>query len=82
MGTTYEEKGIQQGIQKGMPIGIQQGARHLLIQQLTKKFGPISEEIENKIKAITDLDELDKLGIALLDVRSLEEFVAELDKIN
>jgi len=27
------------------------------------------------------LDELDKLGIALLDVKSLEEFVAKLDKI-
>ncbi len=73
MVTIYEEKGIQKGIQ--------QGAVHLLIQQIIQKFGPISEEIEKKIKSINKLDELDELGIALLDIKSLEEFVAKLDKI-
>lgn len=69
MVTIYEEKGVQKG------------AVHLLIQQIIQKFGPISEEIEKKIKSINDLNELDKLGIALLDVKSLEVFVAKLDKI-
>ena len=73
MVTIYEEEGIQKGIQ--------QGAVHLLIQQIIQKFGPVSEEIEKKIKSINKLDELDKLGIALLEVKSLEEFIAKLDKI-
>jgi len=73
MVTIYEEKGIQKGIQKG--------AVHLLIQQIIKKFGPISDEIEKKIKSINDLNAVDKLGIALLDIKNLEEFVAKLDKI-
>lgn len=69
MVTIYEEKGIQKG------------AVHLLIQQIIQKFGPVSEEIEKKIKSINKLDELDELGIALLDIKSLEEFVAKLDKV-
>ena len=40
-----------------------------------------SDLLKNKTKSIKDLDESDKLGIALLDVESPEEFMAEPDTI-
>jgi predicted transposase/invertase (TIGR01784 family) len=45
----WTEEGLQKGLQKGLQRGKQEGFSEMLHGQLTKKFGPLSAEIENKL---------------------------------
>ena len=44
------EEGLQQGLEQGMQQGMQQGTRHVLQRLLSKKFGPLPAEIEEKLQ--------------------------------
>jgi flagellar biosynthesis/type III secretory pathway protein FliH len=74
------EKGIEQGLLQGMRegtlIGLEKGlikGESILLQkQLTRKFGPISFTIRNRIES-ADAETLLQWGEQLLDAKSIEE---------
>lgn len=80
---TYQEL-LQEGMPKGMAKGMQQGrlegekarSRLLLLKQGGKKFGPADADTEAAVNAIDDLDRLDRLAVALLDVTTWAELLA------
>lgn len=70
-----EEKGIEKGIEKGKEIGMEQGAKkgnELLIKQLVKKFGNLSEELKSKIMSLP-IDKVNEIGESIFDFKSLED---------
>ncbi len=67
------EKGIQQGIQQGKQQGIQQGTQEVILRLLRKKFGGLSETIVQKVKAMDDLDKLERLFDEALMADTLAE---------
>jgi hypothetical protein len=75
--TTYEQegikKGIQEGLQKGIEKGIEKGRQDALLLLLTRRFGELSEQVEQKIRKIQSTERLDALLLAVLDAKSLED---------
>jgi predicted transposase YdaD len=66
------EEGLEQGLEQGIEQGIQQATIGLVIRQLTKRCGKISQR---KIKSISGLplSVLEELSEALLDFNSLAD---------
>ena len=66
------EEGLEEGLEQGIEQGIEQATINLVIRQLTKRFGKISQ---GKIKSISGLplSVLEELSEALLDFQSLND---------
>ncbi|MGH7454302.1 MAG: DUF4351 domain-containing protein, partial [bacterium] len=64
---------LQMGVKKGIKKGIPQGAQHILLRQIATRFGRVPGDIQRKIVAIKDTEELDRIAVALLTMRSLAE---------
>ncbi len=75
----FEQRGIQKGFEKGMQQGIQQGKRQgeaeVLLRQLERKFGPISEFWRQRIEA-ADADTLLLWAERILTAKTIEEVFA------
>ncbi|HAN45251.1 MAG TPA: hypothetical protein DCQ32_01720 [Cyanobacteria bacterium UBA8156] len=75
-----KEEGVEIGRQEGVQIGRQEGRREgvrlgevkLLIRQLSRRFGKLSPSQQERITALP-LEELERLGEALLDWQSSED---------
>jgi len=67
------EQGRQQGRQQGIQQGVQQGKQSLLLQLLGAKFGKLPTSIDQKIRAITNEQELDMFSVRVLTANSLDE---------
>jgi hypothetical protein len=67
---------IGREIRRGMERGREEGERHLVLRQAEKRFGPIPAWAKQKIEAISGAD-LEAVGLRLLDVRSIEELLAD-----
>jgi predicted transposase YdaD len=71
-----KEEGVQIGRQEGVQIGRQEGVRlgeaKLLIRLLSRRFGNLSPSQQERIAALS-LEELERLGEALLDWQSAED---------
>jgi predicted transposase/invertase (TIGR01784 family) len=76
LGQFYTQQGLQQGFQQGIEQGIEQGTLEgeckLLIRQLTKKFGVLSEMYVARIKQ-ADQDTLLQWGERVLEAKTLEK---------
>jgi hypothetical protein len=78
--TTWEqrgiEKGIQAGIEKGMEKGLEQGQllgqAALLERQLTRRFGPLPDELRSRLAA-GSREQLQTWGDRVLDATTLAE---------
>jgi flagellar biosynthesis/type III secretory pathway protein FliH len=66
------EKGIQKGVRQGMQKGMQKGEAALLIRQLRRKFGELSEDKVRMIEA-ADTDQLLEWADRVLTAESLDE---------
>jgi hypothetical protein len=55
-----------------------EGKAESIILILTKRFGSPSQKIKDRVLAITDLEQIDKLADFAFDCNSVEEFVAAL----
>jgi len=64
---------IEQGRQEGIQQGMQQGKQSFLLQLLNAKFGQLPALVDQKIRAITSEQELDRLGMRVLTANSLDE---------
>ena len=64
------QEGLQAGLQEGLQTGLQEGLRageaDLILRQLTRKYGTLTPEVNQQIRALT-IAELGDLGEALLD---------------
>lgn len=58
--------------------GKAEGRMELLLRILTKRLGPLPEELTAKISGLTDLAEIERLADVALDVPTLDEFMKQL----
>jgi len=72
--TSFEEKGIEIGIEEG----IQKGKFDSLLKILDKRFGGIPESMILKLQAIHQIEKLDKLIELAIQVDSLEKFLTNI----
>ncbi len=76
MAQTTFEKGVEQGFEKGVQTGIETGIercqRDLLLRQLERRFGALSESARQRLEALP-ADRLTDRGDALLTASSLRE---------
>lgn len=59
--------------QMGVKEGIPKGAQHILLKLVATRFGKVPEDLRRKIVAVKDTQELDRIGVAFLNTRSLAE---------
>ena len=71
MATTWAErleaKGREEGLQQGF-----MAMRDLLLSLLEQRFGPLPEDVRERVEAISSLKRLTQLGQRVLTARSLE----------
>jgi len=70
------QRGLQQGLQEGLERGLQQGLRRgeaqMLIRLLERKFGPLAEEVRQRVQE-ADAEQLLLWGERVLTAERLEE---------
>ena len=76
------EKGEAKGEAKGEVKWTAKGKADTIVLILNSNFGFISEELENRINQITDIERLNKLTLRATRCQSLEEFEKELGPID
>ncbi len=69
-----QAKGIAEGTAKGKAAGIVEGERSLLLRQMRKRFGTIPHSVDEQLAAKTP-EELESVGLRLLDAQSLAELL-------
>ncbi|RME80631.1 MAG: hypothetical protein D6785_10085 [Planctomycetota bacterium] len=77
----YEEgmqKGMQQGMQEGRQEGLIQSKQEDILRVLEKRFGSVSDTINQKVGSTQDLSRLEELLDLSVTCQSLEEFEAGL----
>jgi hypothetical protein len=71
--TSWMERGIEQGMERGKI----EGEQSLVIKQLARKLGNISDELLTQINCL-DLESVESLGEALLSFQKLEDLTTWL----
>jgi flagellar biosynthesis/type III secretory pathway protein FliH len=66
------KQGLQEGLQEGFQQGISQGEALVLKRLLMRRFGPLPEEVEDKL-AQADRSQLESWADRVLDAETLEE---------
>ncbi|MCI0693712.1 DUF2887 domain-containing protein [candidate division KSB1 bacterium] len=60
---------LLKGEQRGIPKGIQQ----ILLKQMAARFGVVPEDLRQKIQAINNTENLEKIATMLLTIQSIDE---------
>jgi hypothetical protein len=69
--TSWEQRGIEQGIERERSASlIQRGS--LLVKQLGRKLGKVSVKLEKAVMGLSS-DQMDELGLALFDFEGVED---------
>jgi hypothetical protein len=66
------QQGLQQGLQEGIQKGLQKGEATLLTRQLTRRFGPLSPQVEARLRK-ADSAQLEAWFDASFDAQSLTD---------
>lgn len=72
----YEEKGRQEGRQEGLQEGRVEESHRLLLRLGARRCGPADAATEAAVRAIRDLDRLERLADAVLTAASWAELLA------
>lgn len=75
--TSWEREGLRKGLLQGRREGQQDGAAQLVLRQLRRRLGILSEERETMVRGLP-IERLDLLGEALLDFSAPEDLDAWL----
>jgi predicted transposase YdaD len=67
-------KGMAEGIVEGKVEGVREGEWKILRRLMTKRFGIIPAWVDEKLATISS-EELESLGLRLLDARSIDELL-------
>lgn len=78
--TSWMEKGIEQGRQEGILLGVRQEAQTLVLRQLSRRVGALSPELEERIRRLS-VSQLEILGEALLDFSNMADLEAWLGNL-
>jgi len=82
--TSVERIAIRRGREQGMQQGVQQGMQQALYEALSDtldiRFGPIPENLETRLKDISDIERLKALHHEALLAESLDDFEQHLDE--
>jgi len=70
--TSWMEEGIERGIEQGIERGIERGERSLILRQLHRRVGSLSQGVQAQVELLS-LERLEALGEALLDFTSLTD---------
>ncbi len=68
---------MEKGLAKGIIKGKEEGREELLWKQISKKFPQLPRTYYEKLKALT-IDQLDTLGLDLMEMQSEEELKRHL----
>ena len=76
-----EQRGIERGIERGMERGIERGiergqllaSRRLLCRLLENRFGPLADDLRQRINETLDLDRLEHASLQCPSLRSLDD---------
>jgi predicted transposase/invertase (TIGR01784 family) len=85
LGITFEETQFyrsikQEGREEGEQRGREKGERNLILRQLTRRVGELSEETRSQVENLS-LEQLENLGEALLDFNSMADLQVWLDAV-
>ena len=69
------EQGLEAGLEKGLEKGLVIGEQKLLIRQITRRFGPLPDEIRQRIEQ-ANIDQIEEWADRILDARSLADIFA------
>ncbi len=72
------EEGFAQGMQQGMQQGLLEGEQKLLIKQMEWRFGSLSKQENDTIRACSNRDLIEAASRAILEGKSKEEVLAPL----
>jgi flagellar biosynthesis/type III secretory pathway protein FliH len=70
--TSWERKGKEEGRQEGRIEGRQEGKEELVVQQIQRRLGAISPPVLERLNRLS-AEQLNELGVALLDFKTLAE---------
>ncbi len=68
----WKEEGWREGWREGEAEGFRKGAATLLLRQLAQKYGPVSSDLEARVKS-ADAERLLDWGERFVDASSLDE---------
>jgi len=77
--TRVYQEAMEEGEVKGRQEGRQNEAKTLLVRQLSKRFGKLTDRQEMQISELS-VEELEELGEALLDFASITDLDGWLQK--
>jgi len=72
--------GRQEGLQEGRQEGLREGEAELLIRQLTRRCGNLSDELQAKVRSLS-IPQLESLGESLLDFQNISELDDWLENV-
>jgi predicted transposase YdaD len=70
----FEQEITMTYVTTGERIGYERGEQNLVLKQLKKRFGEISENIQQAITELS-IDQLESLGEALLDFTAVDDLI-------
>jgi len=71
------EEGREEGMEMGMEKGMAKGLQNTLLRQGRNRFGPVSDEIEERVRSIQDLGRLESLTDRILEIHSWDELLSD-----
>ncbi|MEL4895781.1 Rpn family recombination-promoting nuclease/putative transposase [Crocosphaera sp. Alani8] len=74
---TSRQEGMEEGRREGIQEGEQREASKLVLRQLQRRLGDIPERIQETIRGLS-VEQLEDLGIALLDFKSQSDLISWL----
>jgi hypothetical protein len=70
---SWAEQIFTEGREEGVEKGVEQGVRQALLRQLGLRFGPLSDEVKQRVEEIHSAERLNQMIDQILVARSLEE---------
>ncbi len=81
MMTSWHREGLKAGRQEGIVEGKKEGKEELVIQQINRVLGSISPKLEKRLYNLS-MEQLNELGLALFDFKSVNDLQNWLSKSN
>jgi len=73
MRMTWAEQLKKEGLAQGLEQGREQGFRQALLRQLGARFGPLTDDVTQRVEAIHSAERLNQIAEQILVANSLEE---------
>ena len=72
---------LNEGVTKGVKLGVKEGEFGIISRQLKKRFGEISETIKPRLNTLS-VEQLELFGESLFDFECFEDAIAWLNNVN